>query len=318
MRTELLEELKTVTPEEEAILQGNHVVDRTIYVSDDTDVFDYGKLMGDERIFGMRTHTRFVHFQKHTHNFIEVIYMCTGSTHHVINGKDVLLQEGELLFLNQCATQEIYPAGSDDVAVNFFILPEFLEYGLSMIETEENPLRDFIVGCLRRGSSAPGYLHFRVADMLPVQNLVENLIWSLRNEQQNITSINQATMGMLFLQLIQCADRLETDMQAEKKLMLPVLSYIEKNYRDGTFRHLAESLHYDLSWLSREIKKQTGMTYTELVQNKRLSQAAYLLTATAKSVLEIAGEVGYSNIAYFHRLFQQRYGVTPKHYRKKR
>ena len=316
MTEELLRELKVITPEEQRILDGSREIDRDIYMSSEADVIDANKLLEEGKLIRVRPHTRFVHFPKHVHNFIEVIYMCTGTTHHVINGKDVILRPGELLFLNQSATQEIYPAGENDIAVNFFVLPEFFEYGLTMIASEENQLRDFMVGCLRSGNEAPGYLHFKVADILPVQNLVENLIWTIWHKHPNKRSINQATMGLLFLQLMDCMDRMETDMKGESQLIVSVLSYIENHYRDGALMELAERLHYDFHWLSKEIKKRTGKTYTDLVQIKRLSQAAYLLRNTKQSVTEIAPEVGYDNISYFHRIFQERYGLTPGQYRK--
>jgi len=315
MTEELLRELKVITPEEQRLLEGSKEIDRDIYMSGEMDVIDAKKLLDEGKLIRVRPHVRFVHFPKHVHNFIEVIYMCTGTTHHVVNGEDVILQPGELLFLNQSATQETYPAGEDDISVNFFILPEFFEYGLTMIEREENQLRDFIVECLRSGNKNPGYLHFKVADILPVQNLVENLIWTLWHKLPNRRSIDQATMGLLFLQLMNCMDRLVTDTKGESGLIISVLSYIENNYRDGELMELAGLLHYDFHWLSKEIKKRTGKTYTELAQNKRLSQAAYLLKNTNKLVIDIALEVGYDNISYFHRIFQKRYGMTPRQYR---
>lgn len=45
--------------------------------------------------------------------------------------------------------------------------------------------------------------------VLPIQNLVENLIWSIWNKQPNKRSINQVTMGLLFLQLLNHMDRME-------------------------------------------------------------------------------------------------------------
>ena len=196
------------------------------------------------------------------------------------------------------------------------MLPEFFDYGLKMMETEENLLRDFIIDCLRGENETNGYLHFKVADILPVQNLVENLIWTIMNRQPNKRSINQATMGLLFLQLMNHMDKLETDESSEQqKLVIKVLSYIEAHYREGELSELAASLHYDIYWLSKEIKKRTGKTYTELVQAKRLSQAAYLLSTTSMSVMDVAIAVGYDNISYFHRIFQKKYGMTPRRYR---
>ncbi len=316
MTEELLRELKKITPEEEELLSGRQEIEKTLYMSSGANIIDARKLLEAGKMIQVRPHTRFVHFPKHTHNYIEVIYMCSGSTHHVINGEDVILKQGELLFLSQTATQEIYPAGLDDIAVNFIVLPEFFQYGLNMMEPEENQLRSFVIDCLRGENQRAGYLHFKVSDVLPVQNLVENLIWTIWNRQPNKRRTNQATMGLLFLQLMNYMDKLETDESSgEQKLMISVLSYIETNYRDGELTELAESLHYDVCWLSREIKRRTGKTYTELVQAKRLSQAAYLLTATGMSVLDVALAVGYDNISYFHRIFQKKYGMTPRKYR---
>ncbi len=316
MREELLRELQKITPEEERLLNGKSGIEKTLYMSAETDIVDAKKLLEEGKMIQIRTHTRFVHFPRHTHNYIEVIYMCSGSTRHVINGEDVILRQGELLFLSQTATQEIYPAGEGDIAVNFIVLPEFFEYGLTMMEPEENQLRSFVIDCLRGEKEASGYLHFKVADVLPVQNLVENLIWTLWNRQPNKRRTNQATMGLLFLQLMNHMDRMETDGRAgQQKLVISVLSYIEDHYREGELTELANSMHYDVYWLSREIKNRTGKTYTELVQTKRLSRAAYLLAATGMSVAEISEAVGYDNVSYFHRIFQKKYGMTPRKYR---
>lgn len=76
--------------------------------------------------------------------------------HHQRNR--IELKTGELLILNQNAVQEIEPAGRDDIAVNFLILPEFFDQTLRMIGAEENQLKDFIVGCLKSGEVPLCYL----------------------------------------------------------------------------------------------------------------------------------------------------------------
>ena len=204
---ELYSELKKITAEEARILNGDTKIETAIYMSQepqrkDAYIVDAKKLLDAGKLIQVRPHTRFVHFPRHTHNYIEVIYMCCGTTHHVIDGEDVWLREGEMLFLNQKAEQEIYPASEDDLAVNFIILPEFFDYVLKMIGEEKNLLRDFVIDCLMGENEEAGYMHFKVAGILPIQNLVENLIWSIWNRQPNRRSINQATMGLLFLQLM--------------------------------------------------------------------------------------------------------------------
>ena len=111
---------------------------------------------------------------------------------------------------------------------------------------------------------------------------------------------------------------METNTENRKqKLIIDVLGYIEENYRDGELTRLAGVLNYDVYWLSKEIKKLTGKNYTDLVQEKRLNQAAYLLKNTAMSVTDIGLMVGYDNLSYFHRIFQKYYGTTPRKFRLK-
>lgn len=316
MNKEILGKLKQLTKEEIDILNGKNEIDKELYMSSLSSVIDSKRLLDSGKLIEVRTHTRFIHFPKHTHNYVEVVYMCEGHTEHIINGDKVTLNKGELLFLNQNATQEILPSGGNDIAVNFIILPEFFDQSLKMIGQEENMVRNFIISCLRSEDNNAGYLHFKVADVLPIQNLVENLIWTLTNNQQNKRSINQVTMGLLFLQLMNHTDKVTTGKNPfENELLLTVFRFIEEHYKDGELSELAKELHFDLYWLSKIIKKLTGKNYTDLVQTKRLNQAAFLLVNTNMPVSDIGYAIGYDNLSYFYRIFRSRYGISPKQYR---
>ena len=341
MNQKLLEELRQITPEEQMYLNGAESVDEGIYMEPKTNVVDYKKLITSGKVIDVRTHTRFVHFPEHTHNYVELIYMCSGSTKHIINGNEIVLEKvasmsckaavkgndrlsvaeaqeliDELLSLNQNAIQEIMPAGEDDIAVNLIILPSFFDYALTMLGDEDNLIREFIIDCLKSKDNDVSYLHFKVADVLPIQNLMENLIWTIHNKQNNKRSINQATMGVLLLQLMNYTEFVDVGKDnSGQELVMSVYKYVEENYRDGSFTDLAEQLHYDLHWLSKTIKQLTGKNYTELLQDKRMRQAAYLLRTSKLTVADIATAVGYENISYFHRLFQKTYGTSPRNYR---
>ena len=311
---ELMDILAPITKEEQAILDGRHDIDADIYMDAGSSTINSEKLLSAGKLITVRPHTRFVHFPKHSHNFIEVIYMCSGTTTHIINGNKLVLKEGELLFLGQNANQEILPAGINDIAVNFIVLPEFFDVSLVMLKDEETPLRAFIINSLKSNNSNSSYMHFKVADVLPIQNLVENLIWTLIKGTSNKRKINSFTMGLIFLQLMDYTDRLVL-YDKEEQTILKVLKYADENYRDGSLTELASSLHYDFSWLSREIKRKTGKTYTEIVQEKRLSQASFLLTNTDMNISDIANRVGYDNVSYFHRLFKKRFNMSPYKYK---
>ena len=313
IKREILEKLIPITEEERTILDGADTVDKSIYTPHGGSVIRSKKFLSEGRLISVRAHTRFVHFPEHTHDFLEAVYMCSGETTHIINGKRLVLKEGELLFLGQNARQEILPAGENDIAVNFIIQPSFFDKTLEMLGAEETPIKSFILSSLFDGENQ-SYLHFRVAGVLPVQNLIENLIWTLISNTTNKRNINQTTMGLLFMQLLNHTDKLVYQTREDKAIM-DILRYIEENYRNGSLSEAASLLHYDFYWLSHEIKNRTGKTYTEHLQEKRLSQAAFLLKNTSLPVEDIAIAIGYENKSYFHRIFSAKYGMTPKKYR---
>jgi len=310
MDERILRQIQPVTEEEQEILDGRKTIDRDLYMLNPNNVINSRKLLASGKLITLRTHTRFIHFPEHTHDYIELVYMCQGETTHIVNGSRITLKEGELLFLNQSARHEVCRAGEGDVAVNFIVLPDFFSTSLTALGEEETPLRHFLVDCLCGQTSGPGYLLFRVSDVKPVQNLLFILLQGSANKRKS----SQMTMALLFLELTARTETLETG-DEDQAAILKVLSYVETRYVGGSLTELAEILHYDLSWLSREIKRQTGKTYTQLVQEKRLAQAAFLLRNTNRNVDDIAGAVGYENMGYFHRIFRETYGVSPRTYR---
>lgn len=306
-----------ITEEERDILDGDRVIDRSLYYSDDrSSEIDSSRVLKNGKQIDFRPHTRFIHFPKHTHNYVEFIYMVQGTTTHYIDDEEIRLEEGDLLFLNQHATQEILPAGKDDIAVNFMILPQFFDEAFRMIGAEDNALRDFIISCLTDDDLASNYLYFHAKDIVPVQNLLENLIWNLLEEEPNRRSLNQVTMGLLFLSLINHSEEIRISNRSfDRQVTMSVLREIETDYPNATLSRLSEELHIDLYTLSRILKKETGKTFKKLLEEKRLNQACFLLTNTKLTVDEIARNIGYENLSFFYRLFQRAFGITPRAYR---
>lgn len=317
MKDTLLNKLRTITEEEKRILEGNNDIEKTRYSGEDDFIIDSHLMLETGKLIDIRTHTRFIHFPAHKHNYIEIIYMYNGCTTHIINDTTTIhLKTGELLFLNQYATQEILPATENDIAVNFIILPEFFNQAFSMLP-DENVLRSFLLNALQKSKGFVDYLHFEVHDILPIQNLVENLIWSFLYKQPNKRNINQTTMGLLLLQLMNYTDKAnQHDPNLyEQNLFLSILKYIEEQYRTATLEELSGILHQPTYYLSKLIKKHSGSNFKALLQTKRLNQAIFLLTTTSISVEKIIVLIGYDNTSYFHRIFRERFHTTPKKYR---
>lgn len=252
----------------------------------------------------------------HCHNYIELVYMYSGSTVHVINETNILLETNDLLLIRQGTRHAVEPAGRDDIAVHFFLLPEFF-FHLELMVEEGGVLRHFFTGSPSGKHSVSDYLHFHLQDMMPAKNLLENMIWSLIGDKKGREEINQATMGILIMELFHNADKAELhDMaQYEEKIAMTAYQYLENNYPTATLEEFSTQAMQPSYYISRLFKRHYQVTFTECLQLIRMMRAANFLTSTSKPVEEIIAEVGYENNSYFHRLFKERYGLTPKQYR---
>ena len=316
MQQALLEHLRKITEEEQRILDGASEVDQGLYTSGKDFTVDSAKMLEEGKLIAVRTHTRFVHFPSHRHNFIEVLYVCEGSLTNIIGGKEVVIEAGELLFLNQFTRHEILPAGKNDIAINFMILPEFFDVAYTMAGSN-NILADFLVHVLRQNEEKGEYLHFRVAEVLQIQNLLENMIYSLVTGKGDQNRINQTTMGLIFLYLLDSVQYAEMRVpnQYENMIAMTTLDYIEQNYKTATLTELCVKLQLPMHVLSKMIKKNTGFNFKELLQRKRMNKAIELMCETELPISDIIAAVGYENGSYFHRVFREKYHVTPRAFR---
>lgn len=317
MNEKLLSEISKITPEEKKLLSGG-TIDKSSYSSNGDFIIDSAYLAHRGRPVTVRPHTRFTKFPRHTHNYIEIIYMCKGKTTHTVNDKKTIyLKQGELLFLNNHASHSVERAERDDIAVNLIVLPEFFERALKNCGGE-NLLSEFLISGLSSEEKGIDYLHFKVADVLPVQNLMENIIWNFYNRQVNNRVINEATIGLLFLHLLNFTHCIETGEEKEitNSMVVAALYEIEENYKNARLDRVAIQYGVSTAYLSRLIKEVTGKTFKELLMEKRFLKAAKLLRFTQLTVSDIAAAVGYENTSYFHRTFLRIYGESPTEYRK--
>ena len=79
--------------------------------------------------------------------------------------------------------------------------------------------------------------------------------------------------------------------------------------------HLARSLGLSEFHFGRAFKKSTGYTPSQYFIRMRMERARQLLRETARPVIEVALEVGYTSASHFAQVFRREVGVTPSQYR---
>lgn len=94
------------------------------------------------------------------------------------------------------------------------------------------------------------------------------------------------------------------------------VQFIQDNY-DGPLKlsDVAEKIHVSERQLQRIFNEQASLTFSEYLEQFRLSKVCSWLVKSNLSVEEIAVESGFSSSRYLHYVFKNRFSMTPKMYR---
>ncbi|MBN8826111.1 MULTISPECIES: ATP-binding protein [unclassified Spirosoma] len=105
---------------------------------------------------------------------------------------------------------------------------------------------------------------------------------------------------------------------AEQKFLDRLSEEVFKHIDDPDFsvEALAEAVNLSRVQLHRKLKALTNTTATNFIRDIRLAQAATLLATQTDSVTQVAYAVGFDNLSYFAKVFQEKYGVLPSQYGK--
>ncbi len=316
MLKEIHDKLIELTDEESKIISGENSVNKSIYTDEGKFIIDSNKLLPSGELINIRKHTRFINFPSHKHNYIEFNYIYQGKLTQIIDNKEITLQKGELIFLNQYITHEIKASRKEDIIINFIIRPEFFDYIITLLGNE-NIISKFLLTTLYTNYDEGEYLYFKVSERKDIQNLLERIIIEIYTSSIMKKATIKLLVGLLLVELIKNSQNIEAYSvdNYEKLLIIQSLKYIDEFYDKGTLLELAEKLKQPDYKLSKLIKKHTKMTFKELLQEKKLSKAIELIKSTNYSIVEIIDLVGYENPTYFYKIFKNKFGMTPRDYK---
>ncbi len=314
MNGEIMEILSAVTEEEREILGGKSV-DKSIYTTLSDFTIEKGKISEWEKLIDCRKHTRFAPFPRHKHDYIELIYNCSGKTVHNVNfSKGITLFAGDMLLIGENAEHSVEYAGKDDIAVNFLIKREFFSETLGVVGYG-NIIYNYILSEISGGTD-DGYMLFKTDGDLPVKNLIENLIYEILLKKEKNYAEQNLTMGLVFSALARSLENFGTAIGYEREMILKTVKYVENSFKDARLTFIADALGVSAVTLSKAIKKHLGITFKSLLMQKRLAEAEKLIRNTDLPITEIIYFVGYENTNFFYRMFSAEYKVSPKEYRK--
>ena len=118
--------------------------------------------------------------------------------------------------------------------------------------------------------------------------------------------------------LMECTQAISSVKKAEENpIIKKVCTYVDENLsNDISLETAADFAGVSSFYLSKLFKEEKGETFINYISDKRLEKSRMLLETTELSIKEITAEVGYNDQNYFSRIFKNKYGLSPKEYRK--
>ena len=98
----------------------------------------------------------------------------------------------------------------------------------------------------------------------------------------------------------------------------PIVYYIDTNLTSRSLTINSVSEHFKLStdYINDRVKTETGLTYKDYVNQKRIDKAKELLKSSDEKAFEVAQLCGFNSSASFSQTFKAVTGMTPNDFRK--
>jgi DNA-binding response OmpR family regulator len=103
----------------------------------------------------------------------------------------------------------------------------------------------------------------------------------------------------------------------DKAFLQRLNTILEKNYQDPQFNvdKFGEEMNMSNSQLLRKLRALLDMTVVEYIRDFRLSKAESIFrNLDAETVSDVAYKVGFQNLSYFSKVFQEKYSVSPSEF----
>lgn len=257
---------------------------------------------------------RYSYMPAHTHSFIEFNYQFSGSSQQQLNGHEYLLKAGQLLVMDKTLIQRYGYMDTNDLLVNILIDPQQLPTNFLHTIRPAKGFHRFMYNVLDNQASHDSYLIYDLNNNDDVKLIWQELMYyGLTNGRPF------ETRGRLMEAALSCLpEPIITSIHLRNSSSDPlnhVIDYIDKHYVDVTLAQVSDHFGYNKNYLGNKIKQNTGMSFGELLDRKRLLIAESLLLDTDWPVSKIAERLSYRNTSSLFRLFKNKLQITPTDFR---
>ena len=148
------------------------------------------------------------------------------------------------------------------------------------------------------------------------QDLITGSISSIEDIYQSSDSLFDFKMHIKQLFHSICKKENEDSASIYTNKIHSAIKYLETNYtKNLSLDEVAGHININASYFSNIFKKETGMYFSDYLQNIRIEKSKSLLMQPCYKVYEIAESVGFMDEKYYFKVFKKLTGITPNQYR---
>ncbi len=297
------------------------VYDTVPYVDIDgtpTMLFNWEKSLGKHSISVIKE-SRFTTIPPHVNTDMELGFIHDGTCDFVVDGKALHLERGDvILFEPGVVRSSPQLKGYRDIVISIVFRREFFDsVFLSQLPTG-GALTTLLFEYVSNRRRRERYLHVPAEFTGRTPELIRFLTEENRTDDSYTVGLQTSYVRALFLELMRgLAEKSHRDgnsLEPDEKTA-EILDYLEHNYKSASLASVAKHFGYSPNYLGNLLRQKTGHSFSEIRLAQQMSEAAYLLLNTDKTIGQVAEKVGIGNMSYFYKKFDLTYGMRPKEYR---
>lgn len=273
--------------------------------------YDFPVLVSHERLSYFERRT----FLWHWHTELEWTYVVEGEIHYQINEKTYYLKPGQGVLCNSNMLHTGRPGNTEDCHYMSITLHPRLLGGYEDSFLQKN----YVNWIVENPSISSIFLDPQVEWN---REILEGLKEIVRLYEERDGEYDFRIYLLLMEGWLQVCRHLQGTpqvMNASRNTarLKKILTYIHGHYQEKiTLENIAEEINICSSECCRFFKKYMKESLFDYLLDYRVDQSLPLLAKGEYSITEVAAMCGFSNSAYFSKVFRERMGYTPSDYQK--
>ena len=257
----------------------------------------------------------------HKHEFIEIVYVISGSAEHETAGGRYPVTKGDVIIVNYDTPHAFHAVEGREPfeAFDLMFTPDFLDTSLIRAGDFNEMCSSFLFYSLFPAQEAIGPdLHLSESSSGVFGELFHKIYMEYTGRQKGYSELMRAYLIELIIKLFR---KLESHASGkisvkQKRAVEETVQYLRESFHTHiTLDELATRIFLNKDYLNRIFRKSTGLPVNAFLQRLRVEEACRLLISTEGRMEEIAVVCGFGDTKAFYSAFKRTVGTTPGKYR---